>query len=313
MYGFLPIPRRGDQVLAPPPQAATGVTAPRPPSNARLYHAEISGEAALPQDRDVLLAFRRAFLHPAVPGAENRAFMMRAVAWLARAGIGQFLDVGAGLPAWGNVHEIASRFRSDVTVAYVDHDAEVVDAWRARSLDRSRFVAVRADVRRPHEVLGHPDVRSLIDFSRPIGLLLGGVMHLVADRDDPQGIVRTLLGALAPGSFLALSHVTGDAQPQETVCEVRRIMAQAGIEVTPRPREQVARFFAGLDLVEPGVVPVTDWRPARSNHLPGTGWYVGGVGRRPEAAAGGSGLAGRAADEPDGAGILEGDAGLRPP
>ncbi|MGI8330541.1 SAM-dependent methyltransferase [Actinomadura scrupuli] len=287
--------------------------ASKPPTNARLYHAEISGEAALPQDRDVLLALRRISLHAAVPGAENRSFMMRAVAWLARAGIGQFLDIGAGLPAWGNVHEIASRFRSDVTVAYVDHDPEVVEGWRARSLDRSRIIAVQADVRRPREILDHEQVRSLIDFSRPVGLLLGAVMHLVADRDEPVEIVRTLVDALAPGSFLVLSQVTEEAQPPETVAEVCRILSRVGIEVTPRSREQVGRFFTGLDLVEPGVVPVTEWRPARTDPRPGTGWYVGGVGCKPEVAPDGSALAGYAADEPDGVGILEGDAGLRPP
>jgi SAM-dependent methyltransferase len=287
--------------------------AQRPTSNARLYHAEISGEAALPQDRDVLQELRKIFVQTAVPGAENRAFMMRAVAWLARAGIGQFLDIGAGMPAWGNVHEIASRFRSDVTVAYVDNDPEVVDSWRARSLDGSRIIAVQADVRRPREVLDHPEVRSLIDFSRPVGLLLGGVMHLVADRDDPMNIVCTLVDALAPGSFLVLSQATGDAQPPETVAGIRRIMSQVGIEATVRSRDQVARLFAGLEPVEPGVVPVTDWRPARSTHQPGTGWYVGGVGHKPEEPPGGSALTGRATDEPDGVGILEGDAGLRPP
>jgi hypothetical protein len=289
------------------------VTVPRPPTDARLYHAEISGEAALPQDRDLLVALRKVFIQPAVPGVENRAFMTRAVACLARAGVGQFLDVGAGMPAWGNVHEVASRFRSDVTVAYVDNDPEVVDCWQTAALDRRGIVAVEADLRRPDEILGHRKVRSLIDFSRPVGLLLGGVLQVVADQDDPLGSVRSLVDALAPGSFLVLSQVTGDAQPPEIVSELLRVLSRAGIEGTLRSREQIGRFFGGVELLEPGVVPVPNWRPVRPSHQALSGWYVGGVGRKPEASGDASVLAGGAADEPDGVGILKGDGGFRPP
>jgi hypothetical protein len=270
-----------DHGVAVQPLVESGATLAGRATDARLYHAEISGEAALPQVRGVQMALRKIDLEPAVPAVENRAFMTRAVTYVARQGVRQFLDIGAGLPAWGNVHDVAARFRSDVAVAYVDNDPEVVGSWWELSPDRRRIGAVEADLRRPESILGHPEVLGLIDLSRPVCLLLGAVVHAVADQDEPHRIVRTLVEAVPPGSFLVLSQVTGDGHSPQTVAEVCRLLQDAGISETMRPMEEITNFFHGVELLEPGVVATPCWRPARPLTQNPTGWYVGGVGRKP--------------------------------
>jgi hypothetical protein len=258
------------------------MTVPGRPNYARYYQASITGQACLPEDREVLMALREASIQPAVPEVENRAFLTRAVAHLAHdEGIRQFLDIGCGYPAWGNVHEVAGRFQSEAAVAYVDCDRDVVDRWRALMPDAGRVVAVERDLRCPRSILDCPEVCSLIDFNEPVGLLLSGVLHLVADEDDPAGIVDTLVDRLSPGSFLVVSQATGDSQDPATVAEVIRIASKAGVEITMRSREQATRFFRDVDLLEPGLVLAPDWRPARAPTHGPSGWIIGGAGRKP--------------------------------
>ncbi|WP_158566688.1 SAM-dependent methyltransferase [Actinomadura craniellae] len=249
-------------------------------SSARIYNESIGARSGTSADLAVLGALDEAMQLRGMPGVENRSFLVRAVDYLARQGVGQFLDIGVGLPAWGNVYQVARRHRPDAAVACVDHDLEVVAAWREIAAEHEPMRSVYADVRRPREILEHPEVRAVIDFDRPVGLLLTAVLHLVGVEHDQRKIVRTLTDALPSGSHLVLSHVSDQRQPAEAFERVRRIVESAGSAFTVTSPGQVAEMFGGLELVEPGLVMVEDWRPVRATRR-SAGWYIGGVGRKP--------------------------------
>ncbi|MEO3785203.1 SAM-dependent methyltransferase [Actinocorallia sp. B10E7] len=189
---------------------------------------------------------------------ENRSFMQRAVRHLYReAGITQFLDLGSGIPAGGNVHELAP----DAAVVYVDVEEVAVERARELISGLPRVAAVHSDIRDTGKVLSHPDTRRLIDFSKPVALLATGVFPFIPDSDDPAGIIAAYRDACAPGSHLALSHaLTAEHWPvaAEKVLETYRVLAQP---MFPRTLEQVASFFAGYRMLEPGLVPTPAWRP----------------------------------------------------
>ncbi|MBP2705960.1 SAM-dependent methyltransferase [Microbispora sp. RL4-1S] len=188
----------------------------------------------------------------------NRAFLGRAVRFLAgEAGIRQFLDIGAGLPTGANVHQVAQGVDPECRVVYVDNDPVVLAHARALLATDARTRVVLGDVRGPDEILTDPDVRGVLDLSEPVAVLLVAVLHFVHDHEDPYGAVRALVDAMAPGSFLVVSHV--EYRPE--LLRGARPYDRANAQVAPRTFDEVTRFFDGLELVPPGLVNVRRWRP----------------------------------------------------
>jgi hypothetical protein len=193
----------------------------------------------------------------------NRAFLARAVRFLAaEAGIRQFLDIGTGIPAANNTHEVAHSAASSCRVVYVDYDPVVLTHARAllTSSAPGAIDYIDADLRDPQTILRH--AARTLDFSRPVAVMLIAIMHLIVDDDDPYGLVGQLLDAVPGGSYLALSQVASDIQAEQMAEAAKRYNRLARETQRHRDRAEVARFFDGLDLVEPGLVPVQQWRPA---------------------------------------------------
>jgi hypothetical protein len=234
------------------------------PHPARIYDFMLGGKNHFAADRAVA---DRALAHvPAgrTAARENRAFLGRAVRYLAaEAGIRQFLDIGTGLPATVNVHEVAQSTAPESRVVYADNDPMVLAHARAllTSSPQGRTGYVQADLRDPAGILESPVTREVIDFTRPVALLLAAVLHFVRDEDSPGKIVAALADALPPGSYLVASHVTGEHNPAGWAA-VERDYRAAGIPVQWRDGDEFARLaFAGLEMIPPGVVLASEWRP----------------------------------------------------
>jgi O-methyltransferase involved in polyketide biosynthesis len=210
---------------------------------------------------------------------ENRRFLQRAVACLAEAGIDQFVDIGAGLPTQGNVHEIAQRVNPAARVVYVDNDPIVLSHGRALLADDKTTRVIAADMREPQAILTAPGLSELIDFSRPVAVLFVASLHFVRDEEDPYGIVGTFRDAMAPGSCLVLSHVTTDGTPAELLSRNEQVYEKSTSPSRPRSRDEIARFFDGLDLLEPGLVRPGRWRPG-SDHGTATHFMYAGAGTK---------------------------------
>jgi hypothetical protein len=247
---------------------------------ARIYDALLGGKDNYAADRE---AARR--LVEAVPDArraarDNRAFLGRAVRFLAaEAGIAQFLDIGTGLPTQGNVHEVARLTNPSARVIYCDYDPIVVAHARALLADTPDVQAVEADVRYPRHLLTLPAVRDLIDFDQPVAVLLVAVLHFLPDSDRPWSAVKCIVDHLAPGSYLVVSHVTGDEIPDNAVSRAQEIYAGALVHGAARSRAEIARFFDGVSLIEPGLTDAAAWRSGRSQ--PGRPvLFYAGVGRK---------------------------------
>jgi len=246
-----------------------------------MYDYHLGGVHNFPVDRDV--AEQMAAVMPDLPLIlrANRAFLLRAVRFLADAGIRQFLDLGSGIPTVENVHEIAQRIAPESRIAYVDADPVAVAHGRELLRDNPYATAVQADLRNVAGVLRAPEVSALIDFSQPVGLLMVAVLHFVSDSDDVDSVLAGYRHALAPGSYLAISHAAGDRDAlPEGADQARTIYSRRVSELTLRSRAEVTTMFDSLDLVNPGVVPIEEWHP--NNHLPRlglTGWV--GVARKP--------------------------------
>ncbi|WP_229795368.1 SAM-dependent methyltransferase, partial [Saccharothrix coeruleofusca] len=216
---------------------------------------------------------------PGMAGAAraNRSFLRRAVRYLLAQGIDQFLDLGSGIPTVGNVHEIADQAR----VVYVDVEPVAVAHSTALLQGNPRALAVQADLRDPASVLEHPQVRELLDFERPIGVLMVAVLHFVQDADDPAGAVARYREALAPGSYLVISHGSLEGVQVEGHADTARVQdvyKRTDSPLVLRSRAEVVPFFDGWDLVEPGVVMLPEWHPD------GDDGYISalvGVGRKP--------------------------------
>lgn len=233
------------------------------PNVARIYDALIGGKDNYSADRQIAAKLLAAVPGAAVAARENRAFLARAVRYLARdAGISQFLDIGTGLPTGGNVHEIVHAVRPQSHVVYADYDPVVVLHVDALLAKAPTVAAVQADLRTPHHLLTLPSVRALIDLAEPVAVLLVAVLHFVEDCEDPWAIVKYLKDQMAPGSYLVVSHATADHIPAGAAVRARQAYEGASAPGVPRTRQEIARFFEGLEIVEPGLVAVSDWRPA---------------------------------------------------
>ena len=234
---------------------------------ARMYDYYLHGKDNFPVDRVAADEALRAFPSLRITALENRAFLGRAVEYLVEdVGVDQFIDIGAGLPGARNTHEIAQDLRPHSRVVYVDHDPAVVAHARSLTVSRPQGAAVYllGDLRDPAGILEQPELAGTLDLGRPVGLILNAVLHFVTDPEKPQEAVARLLAALAPGSYLEVTHITADHAPEESAALVAAYR-RAGMGLQARSREEVARFFDGLDLVDPGVVDVSCWQ---ADHLP---------------------------------------------
>jgi SAM-dependent methyltransferase len=238
---------------------------PTTPSPARLYDYYLGGTTNYASDRMVAERLRELIPELEDTAWANRAFHRRAARWLARQGIRQFIDIGSGLPTQGNTHEVVLAQAADARVVYVDHDPIVVAYAKDFLADTVAATLIQADLRDPPGVLEHPNLRALVDLGEPVGLLMTAVLHFVPDEHDPWRIVRQYADALAPGSYLAISHVTGDSKPPLSLAVCRDIYARSSQAIYPRTRAEVERFFEGLVIVPPGartapaVVHVGEW------------------------------------------------------
>lgn len=256
---------------------------PEIPSPARMYNYFLGGKDHYPADRE---AAEKAL--EAVPGLArgartNRAFLQRAVRFLAgEAGIRQFLELGAGLPSAGQVHEVAQAIDPACRVVYVDNDPVVLAYGRSLLHGIPNTTIVQHDVQDPEAILADPEVRKLLDFTEPTAVMLVAILHFVTDDEGPADIVHRLMAAWPAGSYLALSHLTADSSAE--VHQAVQPYNQATSPMIPRTKAKVESLFAGLTFVEPGLVYAPAWRPDPDTDLredPARAFGYGGVARKP--------------------------------
>jgi hypothetical protein len=249
--------------------------------SARVHDYWLGGKDNFAADREAGDAVMEAYPGIVMSVRANRAFLARAVRFLAaEAGIRQFLDIGTGIPTANNTHEVAQSAASNSRVVYVDYDPVVLTHARAllTSSTPGAIDYIDADLRDPQTILGH--AARTLDFSRPVAVMLIAVMHLIVDEDDPYGLVGQLLDAVPSGSYLALSQVASDIQAEQMAEAAKRYNRLARETQRHRDGAEVARFFDGLDLIEPGLVPVQQWRPASDLEARARSAMWGGVARK---------------------------------
>jgi SAM-dependent methyltransferase len=249
---------------------------------ARVYDYWLGGRHNLVADRE--LAEAMATLDPWIPAAcrANRAFLCRAARFLAGQGIRQFLDIGSGIPTAGNVHEAVQSAAPAARVVYVDRDPVAVAMGRKLLAGNDRAGVVQADIRDLDAILDSPVAGRLIDPGEPLGIMLVAVLHFVPDAEEPYRLVQRLRDAAAPGSYLVLSHATSqDNEPLAAAAE--RIYNSRAADGQARSREQIAGFFGGWELAEPGLVYSPQWRPGSPEDVPDHPekyWFLAGVARK---------------------------------
>jgi S-adenosyl methyltransferase len=250
--------------------------------SARVHDYWLGGKDNFVADRAAGDAVIAAYPGIVMSVRANRAFLARAVRFLAaEAGIRQFLDIGTGIPTANNTHEVAQSVAPDSRVVYVDYDPIVLAHARALLVGAPEGVTdyVDADLRDPQTIL--EQAARTLDFSRPVAVMLIAIMHLIGDDADPYRIVRQLMAAVPAGSYLALSQVASDIEPEQMAEAARRYNRLAHETQRHRNRTEVTRFFDRLDLVEPGLVPVQQWRPGSEMEARARSAMWGGVARKP--------------------------------
>jgi hypothetical protein len=264
--------------------APTGIDISRP-HPARVYDYHIGGKTNYPVDRELAEKFIAVAPQTTVTALDNRAFLARAVRYAAEQGIDQFLDIGTGIPAPGNTHEVAQEVVPSARVAYVDNDPIVLAHARALmpATDKGRTTFTLGDLREPDKLLAAPEVRELIDFDRPVCVMLLAILHYVSDEQDPAGIVNRLLDAVPSGSLLILSHTTSDFLPPISADMVMAINDEAEF-MLPRPYARILSYLDGVELIEPGLVQPPLWHPEEGFDLSperlAQSWIYGAVGRK---------------------------------
>jgi S-adenosyl methyltransferase len=249
---------------------------------ARVYDYWLGGKDNFAADRKAANLALDAYPDLVSSVRANRRFLARAVRYLAaEAGIRQFLDIGTGIPTANNTHEVAQSVAPSCRVVYVDNDPIVLTHARAllTSGPEGATAYVDSDLRDTEKILA--GAAELLDFSRPVAVMLIAVLHLIGDEDHPQDVIRRLMGATAPGSYLALSHVASDIDPEATAEVARRLNRMVAQKGTYRSHAEVTRFFEGLELVDPGVTAVQHWRPATDVEAASPAAMWGGVARKP--------------------------------
>ena len=257
--------------------APAGVDTTRP-NVARIYDHWLGGKDNFPSDREAAEKILAVIPDVRDQCRANREFLRRAVLFLVDAGIRQFIDVGTGLPTQGQVHHVAHEVAPDTRVVYVDNDPVVLAHARALLQDTDKVTVVQADLRDPDKILQQAETRGGIDFDQPFALLLVAIMHYIDDEDAPADLLARFRGAMVPGSYLAVSHVTADHRSEEDRARVLAVYSQATAPMTPRTHAEVTRFFDGFDLVDPGVADVNVW--GTQAHDPDDTVIYAAVGRR---------------------------------
>ncbi|WP_371655823.1 MULTISPECIES: SAM-dependent methyltransferase [unclassified Streptomyces] len=236
------------------------------PSVSRIYDYYLGGSHNFEVDRE---AARKAMeFIPGLPKVmqANRAFMRRAVRFALDEGITQFLDIGSGIPTFGNVHEVAQIAAPEARVVYVDHDPVAVAHSRAVLDGNERAGVLAADLRKPQDILTSPEVGRLLDLDQPVALLLVAVLHFVEDADDPRTAVAQLRDALAPGSLLILTHAAYEGIPlsEDRAGGAVGVYRNIRNPLVMRTSDEIATFFDGFEMVAPGLVQMPMWRPESS-------------------------------------------------
>jgi|ERR1022692_4713076 SAM-dependent methyltransferase len=279
--GTCAVPRNGPDPVLPADETLRGRIDPTVPHIARIYDYWLGGKDNFAADREA--AERVMEVTPAIlPGVRgNRRFLGRAVRYMAgQAGVRQFLDIGTGIPTASNTHEVAQAVNPGCRIVYADNDPIVL--VHARALLTSAHGSIEyvdADVRDTRKVL--TAAAELLDFRQPAGVMLIAILHCIPAEDDPRGIVSALLDAVPSGSYLAITHPAIDQVPGHSAQAEASLTRAMGQKVTFRTHAEVSRFFEGLELVEPGVVPVQDWRPDSDLDTVGPTAMWGGLARKP--------------------------------
>jgi hypothetical protein len=253
-------------------------------NTARVYDDWLGGGNNFLADQDAARAMLA--VDPTLRAAvrANRAFLGRAVRYLAgQAGIRQFLDIGSGIPTERNVHEVAQEIAPDSRVVYVDSDEVAVAHSRLLLQNNPVATIIHADLREPEKILADPATQLLLDFSRPVALLLVAVLHFIPDEEDPWRIVTRLRDALPPASYLVLCQACSDAKPELASATTKAYEGRVAARSALRPRADILRFFDGFDLIEPGLVYLPEWRPDSPDDVPEDPrkfWGLVGVARR---------------------------------
>jgi SAM-dependent methyltransferase len=251
------------------------------PNVARMYDFMLGGKDNYACDREAVGKLTQMAPEAPLRARQNREFLGRAVRYVASQGVSQFLDVGAGLPTQDNVHQVASVVAPDARTVYVDNDPVVLAHARALLSTSPGTVVVAGDVREPAGILGDPQTRGLLDFSRPVCVLLVAVLHFVPDSDGPDRIVAAFRDALAPGSYLILSHASMDGAPPVEAArlgDAEAVYDRATAPLIMRDTKQVTALLDGFSVVDPGIVHVTDWRSAAPSR--GFDAFLAAVGRK---------------------------------
>jgi SAM-dependent methyltransferase len=250
---------------------------------ARAYDYLLGGSHNFAADRALARQMISAIPDAKVLARANRAFLHRATRYVLDQGIRQFLDIGSGIPTVGNVHEIAQKVDAEARVAYVDIDPIAVAHSRQILAANPHATAIREDFANPRGILEHPSVVELIDFDRPVGLLLVALLHAVRDDRDPYGALAVIKERLAPGSYLVIGHGTHERHPNE-FREVADAVSRTATPLAMRTHAEILRFFDGFEMVDPGLVWVHEWRPDSADDSPSSSHSAlnyGGVGRKP--------------------------------
>jgi hypothetical protein len=248
---------------------------------ARVYNYLLGGKDNYAADRKAGDAAIEAYPHTVSSVRANRAFLARVVRFLAgEAGIRQFLDIGTGIPTAGNTHEVAQSVAPEARVVYADYDPVVLAHARALMTSHPAGATdyLDADLRDTGKILGQ--AAATLDFTRPVAVMLIGILHFIDDEDQPYDIVSRLLGAVPSGSYLAISHMASDISATQVAAAKARLDQMMYQQGSYRTQAGVARFFDGLELAEPGVVPIQKWRPDSEMEAQRAAVLWGGVGRK---------------------------------
>ncbi|MEU7907904.1 SAM-dependent methyltransferase [Actinoplanes sp. NPDC049118] len=253
------------------------------PHSARMYDYWLGGKDNFAVDRAVAEAIVQAIPGMRYMAGENRKFVHRAARDLvAKEGVRQFLDIGTGIPTRPNLHEIAQQIAPEARVVYVDNDPIVLVHARALmiSTEEGRSEYISADIREPQSILSDQVLAETLDLTQPVGLTMIAILMLLSDADDPWALVAQLRDAMPSGSLLAITHPTADFNPAEMGQAVAAATG-AGMTLVARTREEVRRFFGDWELLDPGLVPVSSWRPDEQVDNPEAAYYWAGVARKP--------------------------------
>jgi hypothetical protein len=256
-------------------------------SAARIYDYYLGGHDNYPADQAAAENALSAVPQGRTIARANRRFLARAVLYMADQGIGQFIDLGTGIPTRPNVHEVARSVIPGTRVVYVDNDPLVTAHNRGLLARTEGIAAVRGDIREPHRILASPELGQLIDFDQPVGVLFVAVLHFIPPEDDPESLIRSFTMCMTGGSYLAVSHISSDGTSPDVAAAVRRAYQMASAPAVFRTADQIHGFFDGLDLVPPGLTDVLSW-PSRTpvGVSPPALSILAGVGSKPSRAVG---------------------------